>query len=212
MNLDHNLDIDLLRSLPPFVLYDAEIIKCIPPKRNDSLDYCEGWDDFANMGISTVGFIKSTGEIGAWDSRFQQLFALQSTLEHPFASAHHVIGFNSEAFDDNLLAANGVTIKTTYDILKEVRMSAYGSPRWEDTPIGYTYSLNALCRANGLEKTGKGEDAPAQWQIGDYTGVIAYCLNDVWIELQILLLGLAGNLIDPNTQDLLTLAPLPDLP
>ena len=40
------------------IIYDCEIIRCIPPRdgiRNDDLAYCNGWHDYEGMGISVVG-------------------------------------------------------------------------------------------------------------------------------------------------------------
>ena len=46
------------------IVYDTEIVKCIPDrggrKAHPDLDYCAGWDDYANMGISVLC---------AWDMR-----------------------------------------------------------------------------------------------------------------------------------------------
>lgn len=40
------------------LIYDCEIIKCIPirsEKRDPSLEYCAGWEDYDGMGISLIG-------------------------------------------------------------------------------------------------------------------------------------------------------------
>ena len=38
------------------LIYDCEIINCIPQgKRNPNFNYCGGWTDFPNMGISAIG-------------------------------------------------------------------------------------------------------------------------------------------------------------
>ena len=40
------------------IIYDCEIIRCIPPRdgiRNDDLAYCDGWHDYEGMGISVIG-------------------------------------------------------------------------------------------------------------------------------------------------------------
>jgi hypothetical protein len=121
------------------------------------------------------------------------------------------IGFNSKAFDDKLLASNGAPVQTDYDVLEQIRISAFGSNRWEDTPEGYSYSLDNLAKANGMKKTGSGSLAPKLWQDGREQEVIDYCLNDCRLTRDLLLLGLEGKLIDPNNGNLLKLAGLEEV-
>jgi len=122
-----------------------------------------------------------------------------------FRSSPLVIGFNSISFDDQLLRANQVDITTNFDILREIRIAAFGSPDWQDTPKGFSYSLDAITKANGYSKTGNGALAPEMWQLGKKQEIRDYCLNDVLITSRILNLALDGNLIDPNTGDKLHL-------
>ncbi|MGL5748929.1 MAG: hypothetical protein ACRCXT_00260, partial [Paraclostridium sp.] len=49
------------------LIYDCEIIKAIrDPKKVDlaHIEYCNGWDDYENMGISVIGvnFISEEGD------------------------------------------------------------------------------------------------------------------------------------------------------
>jgi hypothetical protein len=43
-----------------YAIFDLEIIKAIPPKdeadRIPGIEYCAGWKDFENMGISCISF------------------------------------------------------------------------------------------------------------------------------------------------------------
>jgi hypothetical protein len=55
----------------------------------------------------------------------------------------------------------------------------------------------------GMIKTGHGELAPIMWQRGDEQGVVDYCENDAKIEAGVAKLLLNGELIDPNTGNLL---------
>lgn len=189
-----------------YLIYDLEIIRCIPTKgfHFDGWQYCSGWDDFAKMGIACAGFAYADGSTGFWDSRFLGLNDLQAALKSAC-----IIGFNSKSFDDRLCAANGVQVATDYDLLEEIRIAAYGSPRWEDCPQGHSYALGKIGSANGFPKTGSGELAPQLWQQGKYQEVIDYCVNDTIITRELLLLGLAGKLRDPNTGAFLTLRELP---
>jgi hypothetical protein len=192
-----------------YIIYDCEIIKCIPAK-NEAIgiyDYCGGWNDHANMGISVVGTITHTGEelaiVPDGDYEHVDLIALEEEAQDTF-----IIGFNSRNFDDRLMAAHGITIKTDYDILEQVRLAAYGSTDYRDCPKGFSYSLGKLGEANGFPKTGTGELAPQLWQQGRRQEVIDYCLNDVRLTKKILELGMEGHLVDPNTAKFLQLAPL----
>lgn len=197
------------------LLYDCEIIRCIPQRGvdcNPTLQWCGGWTDYANQGISVIGFAIWTGEAEieygvkvldpnvSEDARnARKLFRFLSS------TADRVLGFNSRNFDDKLCLAHGIEVGTHYDVLEEVRVAAFGSSRWQDTPRGRSYALGALAEANGMAKTGTGELAPVLWQRGKHQEVIDYCLQDVKITVEILQLGLAGELTDPNTGKLLTL-------
>ncbi|NEQ45596.1 MAG: hypothetical protein F6K00_19455 [Leptolyngbya sp. SIOISBB] len=191
-----------------YLIYDCEIIKCIPDRdgtRFDDYEYCDGWSDHANMGISCVGFAASNGDVCVcrWDDPGDKAWGL-SLLNN----ADIIVGFNSRRFDDALMAANGVAVSTAYDLLEQVRIAAYDSPDWEDQPPGCSYALGAIGEANGFPKTGSGVLAPQLWQQGKHQEVIDYCLNDVKITKALLDLGLKGELIDPNTSQKLQLRPL----
>lgn len=183
------------------IVYDLEIIHAIPdPKRGKcqpNVVYCEGWRDFDQMGISVASY--AIVGLGSWVFEWDDIKERERFVEQ-LRMADVIAGFNSVSFDDNLLAANGVRIKTTYDILYELRLAAYGSFSWEDQPKGYVYSLAAIARANGMEKTGRGDLAPIWWQQGERDKVLSYCLMDSLIERDVLTMALAGELVDPNTQ------------
>lgn len=190
-----------------FLIYDCEIIKAIPSDREprvDSVEYCEGWRDFSNMGISVASFATADTEF-YWDSRANPVKQLQGI----FKGVYPVVSFNGKGFDDRLMQAHGIQVQTHYDLLEEVRIAAYGSPDFRDAPKGYSYALGKIAAANGLAKTGSGENAAIQWQQGKYQEVIRYCMNDSRITREILLMGLRGTLLDPNTAKGLRLRPLP---
>lgn len=187
------------------LIYDCEIIKCIPEKTGNNdprYQYCGGWRDFQNMGLSVIG----TGSLNGYFYAHENLTDfIQEANEYDL-----IVGFNSKAFDDNLLRANGARFSTDYDLLEEIRLAAYGSTSWQGQPRGYSYSLDALAKANGMAKTGHGALAPKLWQDGKHQEVIDYCLNDVRLTADLLKLGLEGKLIDPNTQSKIKLRPLED--
>lgn len=181
------------------IIYDLEIIKGIPGKTTiPRLQYCKGWNDFENMGISVGAYAwrgKEDVEAFYWEDE-----AARKKFIEAMRIADIVAGFNSLSFDDKLLAANGVEVRTNYDVLLEVRLAAYGSLSWKDQPDGDSYRLADIVAANNMEKTGSGNQAPIDWQTGKRDKVLAYCRNDARIERNTLNLLLEGGLKNPNDQ------------
>jgi len=195
-----------------YLFYDCEIVNLIPDRKtpNDSkYTYCKGWGDYANMGISVLGFHSSFDGLGHILGKCMRTH-YQTIDFNSYIKAHDfVIGFNSKSFDDKLCICNGIQIKTHYDLLDQIRLAAFGTTAWQGTPGGSTYTLGAIAAANGMAKTGSGELAPKLWQDGKKQEVINYCLNDVQLTFDIFNLGINGMLIDPNNQKLLTI-PMPE--
>lgn len=188
-------------------IYDLEIAKLIAvPGKAFALgySYCKGWDDHVGMGISVIGL-----QVG--DTAPRPIFnATEFDDQLEYLDVTCLIGFNSKAFDDKVMAANGSTMAVThYDLLEEVRIAAGFSAEYRSVPRGYSYALGAIAEANGMAKTGSGELAPKLWQDGEFSTVITYCLSDVRITAELLHLGLKGALIDPNTGNRLRLRDLP---
>lgn len=199
-----------------YVVYDSEIIKCIPPKEGSpdpTLDYCLGWDDHSGMGISVV----AVGIVSTFYTTYRAFVLdpkvnpdVPSTIDElsRCLSSGFLVGFNSKKHDDNLLAAEMITDQglrfASFDLLRAIRLAAFGNAEWTAVPSGYSYSLDKLAKANHLGgKTGSGEFAPKLWQRKQYQQVIDYCVNDVALTVKILDLGVRGQLIDPNTGNLL---------
>lgn len=165
------------------LVFDCEIKRCIPDLRKNhphnlsaaGLEYCEGWHDFAGMGIATICVHDMTHNVS-------HVFCEDNMhlLRHMFYIEPMTAGFNSELFDCPLLAANGVLVpREHYDLRREVLIAAGKNP---DAPhdANRGYSLDAICKANGLPgKNGDGAMAPVLWQRKQYGTVINYCLNDV---------------------------------
>ena len=194
-----------------YLIYDCEILKCIPQQgiTDTAYDYCNGWHDHKGMGISVVGVVNKKGDAMAYVGQ-ADLSGFERAVNHQ-ESPIALCGFNSKSFDDNLMKAHGVSVTTDYDILDEIRLAAFGSTNWRDTPSGHSYKLGAIGAANGFPKTGTGELAPQLWQQGRQQEVIDYCLNDVQITRSILELGLRGELVDPNTNRFLKLRSLEEV-
>lgn len=198
-----------------YCIFDLEIIKGIPPKnpadRVPGIEYCDGWKDFKDMGISVMGsnemlldgerVVASEACCFEWSQdrdRDRETICLLKKEGYKFG------GFNSRKFDDLLLQANGVALTSDFDILEMVLEAAGCSEieYWNLEPRR-SYSLDAITRANGLVKTGEGSLAPVWWQQGEKQRVIDYCKNDAEIEAEVFQLLLNGKLKDPNTGELL---------
>lgn len=191
------------------LVYDLEICNAIPPKRAidrlPDIKYCEGWDDFQGMGISAISWClmeaASFTPIEIHVSQFSDDAALRFS-DFIADDAIDIGGFNSTKFDDNLLHAHGVYLTSNFDILTLILRAAgvYGFEYWKK---GLKYNLASIAHANGVEKTGTGENAPILYQKNKISDLLLYCLNDAMIETNILTKLLNGTLIDPNTGSIL---------
>jgi len=179
------------------IVYDVEIIKAIPSsneKRISGIEYCQGWGDHANMGISVIC---------AYDYAEQRYHVFCEDNFKEFKSLvlnNFVVGFNSESFDDKVCDANGICVNTGYDILREVYKAKGSEPYPEKFDSRYKgYGLNALAQLTlGAQKTGHGAPAPIDWQLGNIGKVISCCINDVRITKELFDQIIAGSpLIDP---------------
>jgi hypothetical protein len=167
------------------LVYDCEIKRAIPGKNEvpiEGIEYCKGWGDLNNMGISCIGaydYQEDRYRLFCQDN----LCGFQTLVE----SVKIVVGFNSIGFDNKLCAAHGIRVplEKSYDILVEAWAAAgLGSVYQYPSHIGFC--LNAICKANfGFGKSGHGSLAPVQWQRGEIGAVIDYCLKDVMITKMI---------------------------
>jgi hypothetical protein len=180
------------------LVYDCEIIKAIQAdykneEKIEGIEYCNGWDDFENMGISVIGTYNN------WDKEsiafvideVYNVINLPGFIIKPMKDfqlylniTDVLVGFNNKRFDDELIIANGFTIPeniVNYDILQEIwRAVGLGDTFVYPTHAGF--SLDQCCKVNGLDrKTGNGGNAAIMWQRGQYKEVIDYCLNDIKI-------------------------------
>ena len=181
------------------LIYDCEIIKAVPVDYKkvepiEGIEYCEGWKDFDNMGISVIGaylswekeFIAFTDEPNV--KRTSKVLPL-SYFQEALNEADVIVGFNHISFDNNLIKANGFEIPTKakhYDILVEMWAAVGLGPEFV-FPHHAGFSLDQTCKVNGIgEKTGTGANAAVLWQRGHYQEVIDYCLHDVRLTLDLL--------------------------
>lgn len=181
------------------LIYDCEIARAIPEKdgkRADGVAYCQGWGDFAGMGIACI----VAYEVGM--ERYHVY--LQDNLEgfQQLVDRHAVVvGYNAVAFDNRLCAQNGIRVPDdkTYDILVAIWQAAGLASTYQgDTHKGF--GLGAVCEANlGYGKSGDGALAPVWYQQGRIGRMVSYCLDDVWLTAKLLrhMVG-RGSLADPR--------------
>ena len=180
------------------MVYDCEIIKAICGKDDEritGIEYCEGWRDFTNMGISVIGAYD-------YDERRYRVFLKDNFNEfQQLVTERQPIGFNSIAFDDKLCAANDIKV-SSWDLLAEM-WEADGLEREFVYPSHVGYGLDATAAQNGLQrKSGHGAKAPVQWQRGEYGSVIDYCIQDVKLTKELVDLVLTrGWLRNPSGGD-----------
>jgi hypothetical protein len=161
------------------MIYDIEIKKAIPRRdeaRCDGIEYCAGWHDHANMGISCIGAYDYA------DQRYRVFMDDNLADFQALVDARDlIVGFNSIAFDAAVCACNGITVPEakSYDILRELWAAAGLGPQFVyQTHMGF--GLDAVCSANfGARKSGNGALAPVDFQRGRYGSLVDYCLNDV---------------------------------
>lgn len=191
-----------------FLIYDLEIIKAIPPKnpgdRIPDIEYCGGWDDHVNMGISVgaMSVYDTLSDTIDFIGAYSDIYGLKQALDL-HRTGRYLCGFNSSRFDDWLLAANGIHVASNYDILLLVLGAANIGPDDRYWDMGLSYSMANICASNGLAKTMSGEQAPIAWQLGRKKEVIDYCINDAVVEAEILRRLYRGELVDPNNGNIL---------
>jgi len=172
---------------PNAIIYDCEIIKAIPNRDGSQVDgiaYCDGWRDFANMGISVIGVYDYA------EDRYRVFCADNAVEFTKLCTARDLcVGFNNIPFDNALIRAtpgwNAPGDLKCYDLLREVWIAAGLGPEFNFKTHG-GYGLDAVCEANfGTKKSGNGAFAPVLWQQGKIGEVIDYCLNDVRLTKQL---------------------------
>lgn len=120
------------------------------------------------------------------------------------ASRSIIVGFNSYRFDNMLLKAHGLAREDlwehTYDILREIWVSADLDPDKFAPKTHGGYGLDLVARANDLSgKTGTGAMAPVWFQRGEYGKLVDYCLEDIRLTKDLLdLIMQRGYLINPK--------------
>ncbi|MBY4723994.1 MULTISPECIES: ribonuclease H-like domain-containing protein [Burkholderia] len=165
------------------LIYDIEIAKAILGRgetRIDGIQYCDGWQDHAGMGISVIGAYDYA------EARYRVFCAdnFEAFLELCSDRAP-LVSFNGIGFDDKVINAElGKDIglmpsSFRYDLLAEIWRAAGLDPTYGGNSHA-GYGLDATCEANfGIRKSGNGAHAPIAWQQGRIGEVIDYCINDI---------------------------------
>lgn len=169
------------------LIYDCEIVKGILGKgeiAEPDIEYCEGWRDFDNMGISVICVYdyKDDRYRSFLQDNFEKFQELVDNDPGP------VVGFNSLAFDNFLCAANGLVVRQdkSYDILVELWRGA-GLGEMFEYPTHIGFGLDTVAQANFKDhKKGHGAKAPIDWQRGNVGAVVDYCLSDVHLTKKVL--------------------------
>lgn len=193
------------------VVYDCEIKKAILGRGEVALphiEYCGGWRDFANMGISCI----TAYDVDAGLPRVfcEDNFHLFRELAHDPEVT--LCGFNNRQFDDRLIGTIEVTVppERSWDLLREIWISNELNP---DTFVPAThggFGLDAVAFANLQEhKSGSGALAPVLWQQGKLGAVVDYCMRDTMLTYRLIQRAIEGRLVCPKTGRILRLS-MPD--
>jgi len=194
------------------LIYDIEIKRAIPPRDGPlelGIQYCAGWHDHANMGISVIGAYDYA--IGRY-----RVFCDDNKAEffEAMESADLLVSFNGLGFDDKVIRACWFSAfhpgAKSYDLLNEIWHAAGLEPTFNyHTHSGY--GLDAMCEANfGRRKTGNGALAPVLWQQGKIGATIGYCLNDITLTKMLFDRALLGEpLVSPKDGSTLRLTAPP---
>lgn len=171
---------------PNVVIYDLEILRAIPDRSGNRLsgvEYCAGWEDHANMGVSVLCAYDFANELPLVYCA-DNLSDFQGLVNR----ADWLVGFNNRRFDNSVLAHNGIEVSAdkTVDLLAEIWKAAGLNPDVFEPATHGGYGLDAVCAANfGSGKTGNGALAPVEWQRGQAGKVISYCHSDVQLTFRL---------------------------
>ena len=192
------------------LVYDLEIVKGIcgrGEQKIEGIEYCHGWNDHANMGVSVIGaydYVEERYRTFCADNfvEFFELCAQRDTL----------ISFNGVNFDNRVLCyVDGCNHHLNdpvkqYDLLREIWICKGYNPNKFNPHTHGGFGLDPMCRVNGIGcKSGNGALTPVQWQRGEIGKVIDYCLMDVKLTKDLFDKSQAGPLVSPKGGSLLNL-------
>ena len=185
-----------------YVVYDIEIVKGIRSRKEkgiEGIEYCKGWHDHANMGISVIGAFdsKESRYRVFCEDNFDEFFDLVS--QRDLAVSFNGIGFDNKVLDLRITGKCMSELCEQYDILREIWISAKLNPDKFYWRTHGGYGLDDMAEANGLgSKSGHGALAPVQWQRGETGTVIDYCLQDVHLTRDLFDMCQCSPLVNPK--------------
>lgn len=137
---------NLFRPKNRWLFYDIEVYENIG--YHPDFKYVDGWDSKALMHITCIATYSS------WDNAYR-IHSTTSNSPNYFddfqklvKKATNVIGFNSVSFDDVVCAANGLKVKTDYDLLQQIWVAAGLPPVYTKGVTTAGYKLENLAQAN----------------------------------------------------------------
>lgn len=154
---------------------DCETRRPVAPKNGQmifGIEYAEGWTDYTGMGISVCCVQDSSGRASVYGQ--ENIRDLQQTINY----ADKIVTYNGESFDFPLLEAHGLIVPRAKSCDIHAKIISV---------TGKRVAMNDLAARNlGLQKTGKGADAPIWWQESQRENdaskilkIVDYCLADV---------------------------------
>ena len=177
------------------IVFDVEIKKAILGRNEtpvQGVECCEGWRDFANMGVACVCTFDT-------DTYLARAFVDDNLGDfQSYVRSKETGGFNTKRFDIPLLEEYGLVIDegNHYDALEQIWLKCGLDPDHFAPKTHGGWGLDAVMQATfGLAKTGHGAAAPVWWQHGEYGRVIDYCLNDAWLEAKLIMHMLNGGIV-----------------
>ena len=163
------------------LVYDIEIIKAIEERgqpRIPGIEYCGGWNDHANMGISVIcAYDYEDKRFRVFTESNQMVFWDLARRRAP------LVGFNNVRFDNRVIEAaweKRIHPSDCYDIMAELwKVDGLDPDNFAFQTHG-GYGLDQCAFVNfGAHKTGSGANAPVLWQQDKIGDVIDYCMEDV---------------------------------
>jgi hypothetical protein len=187
------------------IVYDLETKRAVPDRKLPNIvgiEYCQGWDDHAGMGIAVVcTYDTQKQKYGVYceDNRedFYELVSREVDTSTTFVS------YNGLSFDNKVIKACWnmfIPYSQCYDVLVEI-WQAHGLGPTFQYPTHAGFSLDDVASTNNLGvKSMNGAMAPVMWQRGEVGRVITYCLEDVRLTTRLLRRAVEGkSLISPKT-------------
>jgi hypothetical protein len=190
------------------LIYDIEIKKAIPvdgQPRIEGIEYCEGWHDTANMGVSCIcGYSLKEYKPFIWMD--DNLFDFLKEVEcHAFIAGFNNIGFDNEVLAYEFSGGKAIVRNGIIDLLNQ---KSYDIKRELADAVDVHYGKNGISLENTSRmnfhetylKNGNGALAPVLYQKKEFGQLITYCMNDVRITSAIMTAILNdGELIHPLT-------------